>query len=309
MRQHDVPPRAGRADGRPPEPVPPSSTPSVPPSAAPSATRRATALLRACHPAPAAAVTLFAGAFAAGAADAGPGRALLVAAAVLAGQLSVGWSNDWIDAARDRAVGRVGKPVVSGDVSPAGLRTAALAAAAACVLLSAALGAVPGALHVGLVAVAWGYNAGLKSTAWSWVPYAVAFGGLPSVATLAVADPAPAPWWVTAGAAGLGVGAHLANVLPDLEDDAATGVHGLPHRLGRRRTATGAAAVLLAAAAVVVLASPGAPGAGGLLALAATAALATSAAVVALRSPASRWPFRAAMLTAAVVVVLLVATG
>lgn len=305
MRQHDVPPRAGRADGRPPEPVPPSSTPS----ATPSATRRATALLRACHPAPAAAVTLFAGAFAAGAADAGPGRALLVVAAVLAGQLSVGWSNDWIDAARDRAVGRVGKPVVSGDVSPAGLRTAALAAAAACVLLSAALGAVPGALHVGLVAVAWGYNAGLKSTAWSWVPYAVAFGGLPSVATLAVADPAPAPWWVTAGAAGLGVGAHLANVLPDLEDDAATGVHGLPHRLGRRRTATGAAAVLLAAAAVVVLASPGTPGAGGLLALAATAALATSAAVVALRSPASRWPFRAAMLTAAVVVVLLVATG
>src|SRR3712207_7375206 len=35
----------------------------------------------------------------------------------------------------------------------------------------------------------------------------------------------------------LGVGAHLLNVLPDLEDDAATGVRGLPHVLGPRRIA------------------------------------------------------------------------
>lgn len=272
--------------------------------------RSATALVRAAHAAPAAAVTVFATAYAAGPADAGPGRSALVGAAVLAGQLSVGWSNDWIDAGRDRAVGRTDKPVVRGDVTPAALRTAALLAVAACAGLSLTLGIRAALLHGVLVAAAWAYNARLKSTAWSALPYAVAFGGLPSVATLGAGPGAgAAPWWVTAGGALLGVGAHLANVLPDLEDDAATGVRGLPHRLGRRWTAFGAAAVLLAAVLVVVLGSPGAPGPPGVAALGGAGALAGSAVVVALRRPTSRWPFTAAMLVAGLAVVLLVTTG
>lgn len=272
--------------------------------------RRALALVRAAHAGPAVAVTLFAGAYAAGAAGADAGRAVLVAAAVLAGQLSVGWSNDWIDADRDLAVGRADKPVVAGDLSPALLRRAAILAAGACVALSLALGPAAAALHVALVGVAWAYNARLKSTVWSWAPYAVAFGGLPSVATLGVPGGADlAPWWVTAGGALLGVGAHLANVLPDLEDDAATGVRGLPHRLGRRGTAFGAAGVLLAAVLVVVLGPAGAPGGAGVVALVAAAVLTGSAVWVALRRTTSRWPFTAAILTAGLAVVLLVATG
>jgi 4-hydroxybenzoate polyprenyltransferase len=282
----------------------------MPPAPGTTAGRRSVALVRAAHAAPAAAVTVFAGAFAAGAAGAGPGRALLVAAAVLAGQLSVGWSNDWIDAGRDLAVGRTGKPVVSGAVTPDLLRRAALLAVLACALLSLPLGLPAAALHLALVAVAWAYNARLKSTAWSWAPYAVAFGGLPSVATLGVpGGDAWAPWWVTAGAALLGVGAHLANVLPDLEDDAATGVRGLPHRLGRQGTAFAAAAVLLVAVLVVVLAPAGAPGPLALAALAGATALAASAVGVALTRPASRWPFGAAMAVAGLAVVLLVTQG
>ena len=282
----------------------------MPPAAAPTTARRAVALVRAAHAPPAFAVTLFAGAYAAGAAGAGPGRALLVAAAVLAGQLSVGWSNDWIDAGRDRAVGRADKPVVAGTVTVAGLRRAALVALAACAALSLALGPAAALLHLALVGAAWAYNARLKSTPWSWLPYAVAFGGLPSVATLGVPGGAAlAPWWVTAGGALLGVGAHLANVLPDLEDDAATGVRGLPHRLGRRRTAFAAAGVLLLAVAVVALGPPGAPGAVAAAGLALAAALAASGVAVALARPASRWPFGAAMAVAAVAVVLLVVQG
>jgi 4-hydroxybenzoate polyprenyltransferase len=275
----------------------------------PAVRRRAVALVRAAHAAPAAAVTLFAGAYAAGATEATPARAALVGAAVLAGQLSVGWSNDWIDAGRDLAVRREDKPVVAGDVTPALLRRSALLAAAACVVLSSALGPRAGTLHLALVAAAWSYNVGLKSTPWSWAPYAVAFGGLPSVATLAVPGGGPAPVWTTAGAALLGVGAHLANVLPDLEDDAATGVHGLPHRLGRRGTALSAAAVLLAAVLVVVLGPDGTPAAGSWAALAVAGALATSAVVVALGRSTRRWPFTAAMLTAGLAVVLLVVAG
>ena len=95
----------------------------------------------------------------------------------------------------------------------------------------------PGSCTSVCVAAAWAYNLGLKSTVWSWVPYAVAFGGL--TVFVALADDAAPPWWWPVGAALLGVGAHLLNVLPDLDDDAATGVRGLPHRLGPRRHRAG----------------------------------------------------------------------
>ena len=49
------------------------------------------------------------------------------------------------------------------------------------------------------------YNLGLKNTAGSWLPYAVAFGALPSVVSLAGPQPAPSPARVTAPAAALGV--------------------------------------------------------------------------------------------------------
>jgi 4-hydroxybenzoate polyprenyltransferase len=51
----------------------------------------------------------------------------------------------------------------------------------------------------------------------------------------------------------LGVGAHLLNALPDLADDAATGVHGMPHRLGARRARAVAAALLGTASAATVV--------------------------------------------------------
>ena len=67
---------------------------------------------------------------------------------------------------------------------------------------------------------------------------------LPSLVTLSAAEPSlSAPWAWVAGAA-LGVAIHLTNVLPDLDDDARTGVRGLPHRLGRRVSAVIAAVAL-----------------------------------------------------------------
>ena len=108
-------------------------------------------------------------------------------------------------------------------------------------------------MHLVCVAAGWAYNLGLKATVWSWVPYAVAFGGLPVF--VALAGSTTPPWWWPVGGALLGVGAHLLNVLPDLDDDAATGVRGLPHRLGPRWIAPVATVVLVAATAVVVVGS------------------------------------------------------
>src|SRR6478752_10431464 len=84
-------------------------------------------LVLAAHAAPAAFVTALACALSVGI-GAGARTTVLVTTAVLAGQLSVGWSNDWIDADRDRAVGRSDKPVGDGRLAVSTVRTAALVA-------------------------------------------------------------------------------------------------------------------------------------------------------------------------------------
>ncbi len=235
------------------------------------------------------------------------GRSLLVALAFLTGQLSVGWSNDWIDAARDRRTGREDKPVAQGELPAGRVRAAALTAAALCVPASLALGWRAGLLHLAAVAAAWAYNARLKATLLSWAPYAFSFGAVPSIITLARDEPVLAPWWATAAGALLGVGAHLCNVLPDLEEDLATGVRGLPHVLGPVRSATAAAGLLLTAA-VLLAAGPGRPGALPVVAVVVAAAV-TVGGLVRARRPGSRDAFRAAILVAAVSVGLLVARG
>jgi 4-hydroxybenzoate polyprenyltransferase len=209
-------------------------------------------LVGAAHPGPALAVTVLAGLLARSA-DLGPGDTALVVAAVLSGQLSVGWSNDLVDAARDATVGRRDKPVARGEVAASTVRRACALAVAATVVLSLACGWYAGVTHLVLVASAWAYNLGVKSTWWSWAPYAVSFGGLPVFVFLAGDPPALPPAWLPAAAALLGVGAHLVNVLPDLEDDEATGVRGLPHRLGIRWTQRAAVVVLVAASLVVAV--------------------------------------------------------
>jgi 4-hydroxybenzoate polyprenyltransferase len=258
----------------------------------------------ASHAAPAAVVTGLAVALAA-ALGSGWLTLALVTVAVGAGQLSVGWSNDWIDARRDAAVGRTDKPVVAGLVTARTLRGTAFTALAVCVVASLALGVVPGTAHLVAVGGAWAYNARLKATVWSWLPYALSFGLLAVFVVLAAPGPrVPAAWAVTAVAL-FGTGAHVANTLPDLEDDAATGVRGLPHRLGRRTSGVLAPGLLVAAVAVVVSGPAGDPAPAAWVGGAVAAGLAVAAGVTALARPHSRAPFGLSMCVAVVCVVLL----
>ncbi len=215
-------------------------------------------LVRAAHAGPSVAVTSLTVLLSVGAGN-GTGRTILLGLAVLTGQLTIGWTNDLLDAARDQAVGRTDKPVATGELSPSTVRTATVVASAACIVLSLLCGVASAIVHLLLsVGGGWAYNAGLKRTQWSWVPYAVAFGALPAVVVLAGEPPRLPPLWMMACGALLGVGAHFVNVLPDLADDAATGVQGLPHRLGERRARVVAAAVLFTASVVAALGPPGA---------------------------------------------------
>jgi 4-hydroxybenzoate polyprenyltransferase len=114
---------------------------------------------------------------------------------------------------------------------------------------------------------------------------------------------------VLAAGALLGVGAHAANVLPDVDADLAAGVRGLPQRLGVRGARAVAACALLAASALLLAGPPGALGPVGWGALALTGALSVAAVAVPRADSAHRTPFLAALAVAAVDVVLLVARG
>jgi 4-hydroxybenzoate polyprenyltransferase len=229
-------------------------------------------LIVAAHPLPSLAVTGFASGWAL-AVGLRPGRAALLALAVLLGQLSIGWCNDWVDAPRDRAVGRRDKPVVQGLVPVRLLGICAVVALGCCAGASAALGVRPGLALLVVAACGWAYDLLLKPTVASPLPYAVAFGTLPAVATLA-AEP---PWWpaagILAGGALLGTAAHFANTVGDVDQDAVTGVRGLPQRLGPIASLR-VSAVLVALAACALLTAATGAGAVPLSLLAAGAVLA-----------------------------------
>ncbi len=265
-------------------------------------------LVLASHPLPTVAVTSLA-ALLAVTAHAGAATTARVAVAVLVGQLSIGWANDWLDADRDAQVGRTDKPVAAGSVERSTVRGAAVVALVAVLPLSSTLGLRAATAHSVLVLSGWAYDLGVKATWWSWAPYALSFGLLPNVVTLALAAPAVAPWWLTLAGALLGVGAHLVNVLPDLHDDDATGIRGLPHRLGRKVSSIGAAVVLVTAAALVAMAPSGRPSPWAVIVLMAAAVGATTAAVSGARGRGRIVPLLATAIVAACAVALLVASG
>jgi 4-hydroxybenzoate polyprenyltransferase len=267
---------------------------------------RAGTLLLAAHPLPSAAVTAFAAATGA-AAGLGAGRAALLAAAVFVGQLSIGWANDYVDAGRDRAVGRPDKPLARRALPDGAVGVAAGVALLADVPLSLALGARAGAAHLAAVGSAWMYDALLKPTVASFVPYAVSFGLLPVViAGTLPGGPRPRLLIVVAAAL-MGLAAHFANTVGDTADDERTGVRGLPQRVGPARSLM-ASAVLVAAAAgcLVAVTDAAAP------ALAAAAVDVVALAVVgrvATRSGSRRLAFRALLLAVAVLVAAFVGSG
>jgi len=219
--------------------------------------RIALGLAKGCHPGPVAAVTTAS----MGMAWVFGGQrreALRVGAAVLAGQLAIGWQNDWIDAERDRLAARSDKPIPSGLAGRGTVGTASVLATALCIPTSAALGRRSAVAHLVAVTSAFSYNVGLKRTVLSILTYGVSFGLLPVVAHDASPQKDTTPGWVIAAGALVGMAAHLVNVLPDRDADRDLGVLGLPQRLSPDASFTLATALLLAASGSVAF------GAGGL---------------------------------------------
>jgi len=201
-----------------------------------SFSRAAIALLRASHFPQTLAMTVALG-FCAWFTGVRDNNLALFVAAVLFGQFSVGWVNDFIDARLDRSVGRSEKPIVAGALETSSLKLPIAIALILVVSLSIlAAGWIGGLAHILAVASAQIYNLYLSRNVWSWLPYAVSFALLP----LFVAQSAAKTIWPELPMILLfslvGVIAHLLNALPDVEIDREAGKGGLVVSLGRTRT-------------------------------------------------------------------------
>jgi len=262
------------------------------------------ALVRSSHAGPTVAVALISLALAIGI-GLSSWQVVGITLMILCNQFSVGLSNDWLDAERDRRSGRTDKPIAAGEVSVHTVAALALILASVSVVLSLAFGALAALAHGLFLASGWAYNLWLKSTPASVIPYIVGFGSLPAIVTLAADPPQLVQLWAIAAGALLGIAAHFSNVLPDLDEDRSTGVRGLPHILGARISGI-VIAVSLVAASLAVAFGPGNDiSAVPIIGFALTLTLAIASVVLVVRNTMKRMLFRLTIAAAMINVALL----
>jgi 4-hydroxybenzoate polyprenyltransferase len=179
------------------------------------------------------------------------GSALLITFGVFLGQLVVGWSNDLIDYEDDSRHHRLNKPLVARLISRDLLKKSLfiILPLALAINLLGPLGLIGGGLSIFAIGLAVAYNFYFKFTALSPLPYAIAFGALPTCMALSKGE--PIHLWMWFGGALFGTAAHFINVIKDMDEDQVSGIKGLPQRLGKKGSIITAA--LLIALGVLVL--------------------------------------------------------
>jgi 4-hydroxybenzoate polyprenyltransferase len=177
---------------------------------------------------------------------------LRVTIAIFAGQLVVGWSNDFIDAPLDIAAQRTKKPIVSKEINPEQLKKSILVALLAALLLSlfSPLGITGTLIHFLGILSATFYNLKLKSTIISPLPYIVSFGALPWAIYLPAGN--QPPLWLFIDFMLIAVAFHFFNVLKDFQWDINQGVLGLPQRLGRNASLVISISLVISAIFVLI---------------------------------------------------------
>ena len=162
---------------------------------------------------------------------------LYVAIASAAGQASIGWVNDYVDAKTDIELNRAQKPSVRYSLAPDALRIPIITALFVLLPFSfLAAGWIGGAAHILAVSSAQIYNLYLSRTIWSWLPYAVSFSLLTVFLTQSSSTSLWPSWQIVGIAACVGVSAHILNALPDLELDKRAQLGGLVVALGRTKS-------------------------------------------------------------------------
>ena len=189
-------------------------------------------ILRACHIGPTSAVTLISFLLASSLWWEGP--ALVIAFGIFLGQLLVGFTNDLYDYQDDLKHNRTDKPLVSGKITTSQLKSAIKIVTPLAILVNlfGPLGVNGGLIYLLGVGLGISYNFYFKFTLLSPLPYALAFAAL--VAAIVVATDRTPPLWLLISAACLGVAAHFANVIKDINEDLKSEIIGLPQKLGKK---------------------------------------------------------------------------
>jgi 4-hydroxybenzoate polyprenyltransferase len=162
------------------------------------------------------------------------GELALVLMAMLASQLAIGWSNDYLDRHAD-AVHQPAKPVPSGLVDARLMPPAIFSALTVSAVTGVLLGLVPLLLLTIGTACGFAYNFGFKGTRFSAAPFVLAFAVLPVFVWTAVDAYRGELLAIYGIGIALPVAVHVANVLPDLESDRAQGRRTAAVALGRER--------------------------------------------------------------------------
>jgi 4-hydroxybenzoate polyprenyltransferase len=173
------------------------------------------------------------------------GPAFVIAFGVFTGQLVVGWSNDLYDYEDDLRHNRLNKPLVAGSISRGYLTNwlRFMAPFSFAANLLGPLGFRGGLVYMFGISMGVAYNFFFKYNLFSWLPYALAFAALPSCVVISKGfNP---PLWMWLGGALLGVAAHFLNVIKDMEQDRASGIGGLPQRVGARGSIAIALALII----------------------------------------------------------------
>lgn len=177
---------------------------------------------------------------------------LRVAIAIFAGQLVVGWSNDFIDAPLDIAAQRTKKPIVTKEINPEQLKRSIVFALIAAFLLSlfSPMGLTGTLIHFLGILSATFYNLKLKLTILSPLPYIISFGTLPWAVYLPAGN--QPPLWLYLDFMLIAVAFHFFNVLKDFQWDVDQGVLGLPQRLGRNASLIISISLVISAVLVLI---------------------------------------------------------
>jgi 4-hydroxybenzoate polyprenyltransferase len=158
---------------------------------------------------------------------------LLLIGAHAAMQLAIAIHNDYCDRKTD-AQGEKKKPIPLGLITPSEALFASIFCLGLMLLLLLPLNRLALLISLLYLALAFGYNLGLKATPLSGIVFALAIPLIPLYAFIGVGHFIPfLGWFVPAGAL-LGIAINLANSLPDIEDDRAGGMHTLAVVLGTK---------------------------------------------------------------------------
>jgi 4-hydroxybenzoate polyprenyltransferase len=179
-------------------------------------------------------------------------NSIRVAIAIFAGQLVVGWSNDFIDAPLDIAAQRTKKPIVNKEINPEQLKKSIFGALFVALILSlfSPLGLTGTLIHFLGILSATIYNFKLKPTILSPLPYIISFGLLPWAIYLPAGN--QPPLWLFIDFMLIAVAFHLFNVLKDFQWDINQGVLGLPQRLGRNASLVISISLVVSAVFVLI---------------------------------------------------------